>query len=42
MRTRPVKVEEAKEEPATEEKPKKPKVQLEEISDKLDEMLEGK
>jgi len=42
MRTRPIKAEEVKEEPAIEEKPKKPKVQLEEIGEKLDEMLEGK
>ncbi|MFZ3054419.1 MAG: 30S ribosomal protein S6, partial [Minisyncoccales bacterium] len=42
MRTRPIKVEEikeVKEEPTIGEKPKKSKVQLEEIGEKLDEML---
>ena len=35
----PAKEEEKKEEPVSEEKPKKPKAQLEEIGQKLDEML---
>ncbi len=40
LRTRPVKAEEVVvEEAAVEEKPKKPKAQLEEIGQKLDEML---
>ena len=39
MRTRPAKIEKASEEPAAEERPRKPKAQLEDIGQKLDEML---
>lgn len=39
MRTRPAKIEKTPEEPAAEEKSRKPKAQLEDIGQKLDEML---